>query len=53
MSSNIVQTNAFDGMGEEEINLLKENKHTDKEKQGLFNKQKKLVLELDYLLRRR
>ena len=53
MSSKIVHTKAFDGMDEEEINLLKENKHTDKEKQELFNKQKKLVLELDYLLRKR
>ena len=53
MSSKIVNTKAFNDMDEEDINLLKDNKHTDKDKQELFNKQKRLVLELDYLLRKK
>ena len=53
MSSKIVNTKAFNDMDDEDINLLKDNKHTDKDKQELFNKQKRLVLELDYLLRKR
>jgi SOS response regulatory protein OraA/RecX len=53
MASSIVTTDKFDNISEEELNLLKERKHTNKELQDYFNKHDRLVRELDYLLRKR
>ncbi len=50
LNSKLIHSNKLDGLSEEEVNLLKEDNHTDKSLQTLFNKQKKLILELDNLL---
>ena len=53
LNSKVVNSDRFKGMDKEEIKLLQEGKHSDRELQDFFNLQKKLVLELDQLLQRK
>ena len=52
-NSKILNSDEFMDVDEGEIRLLKEGNHEDREKQKRYNKQKKLLQELDYLLRKR
>ena len=53
LKSKILNDDRLNGLPKEEIDLLKKKQHPNGELQTLFNKQEKLIKELDNLLRRK